>query len=243
MADRAVKLPGSNRSLTCVVCDGRLIAIEPLYGEFFPRRTCKGKYSFVCGLLEAPSCIMCYILSNTEIAGVHTSPRGTELEWQTLTTRCSPSLAFLSCSEYVKRDEPEFSVASAQKIAVCGRHRRQCRRSSWIVEGNRHIVGTSFKSRTPQRFKTPDLPDQALIAANGAANNFSSNYNMAETAAVDTLYIAASTNRHAHAADVQDSLIAFGSSSLVGLWDAAVRARHLPVLSYKPRFGSFVGWY
>lgn len=100
-------------------------------------------------------------------------------------------------------------------------------------------MGTFPKNRTPQRFKISDLPDQALIAANGATNNFFSNYNMAKTTAADTLYIAASTNRHAHAADVQGSLIAFGSSSLVGLWDAAVRARHLLLLLYKPRFSSF----
>lgn len=38
---------------------------------------------------------------------------------------------------------------------------------------------------------------------------------------VDTAYIAAATNRFAHAADVHGSLVAYASSSLVALWDAA----------------------
>ena len=42
------------------------------------------------------------------------------------------------------------------------------------------------------------------------------------TLAVDTAYIAAAANRHSNAADVFGSLVAFGSSTLVALWDAAV---------------------
>jgi hypothetical protein len=39
---------------------------------------------------------------------------------------------------------------------------------------------------------------------------------------VTTEYIAAAANRHAGVADVSGSLVVFGSSSLVALWDAAV---------------------
>lgn len=41
---------------------------------------------------------------------------------------------------------------------------------------------------------------------------------------VDTIFIAAATNRHAHAADCAEetSLVAFGSNRFVGLWDASV---------------------
>jgi hypothetical protein len=42
-------------------------------------------------------------------------------------------------------------------------------------------------------------------------------------------YISASTNRHNHAADVSsESLVVFGSSKLVALWDSAVCRSFLP---------------
>ncbi|PSR73684.1 hypothetical protein PHLCEN_2v10603 [Hermanssonia centrifuga] len=40
-------------------------------------------------------------------------------------------------------------------------------------------------------------------------------------ASVSTAYISASTNRHSHAADAKDSLVAFGSSTYVALWNSA----------------------
>lgn len=41
---------------------------------------------------------------------------------------------------------------------------------------------------------------------------------------VETIFIAAATNRHSHAADCaqETSLVAFGSNRFVGLWDASV---------------------
>lgn len=45
---------------------------------------------------------------------------------------------------------------------------------------------------------------------------------------LSTAYIAASTNRYNHTADVSSkSLVAFGSSKLVALWDASVCLRDL----------------
>ena len=50
---------------------------------------------------------------------------------------------------------------------------------------------------------------------------------------VSTSYIAASTNRHPQAAAVSPaSLLAFGSSNLIALWDIAVRFSQLYVLQH-----------
>ena len=46
---------------------------------------------------------------------------------------------------------------------------------------------------------------------------------MADRAAVSTAYVAAAANRFSQTSDVFGPLVAYGTSTLVALWDAAVR--------------------
>ena len=45
--------------------------------------------------------------------------------------------------------------------------------------------------------------------------------------AVDTAYIAAAANRFSHVSDVCCSYVAYGTSTLLALWDAAVRNKNI----------------
>ena len=49
---------------------------------------------------------------------------------------------------------------------------------------------------------------------------------MTQHQAVDAAYIFASSNRFSHIADIYGSYVAYGSSNLLALWDAAVRTQN-----------------